>query len=139
MLSVFAALEFDWPPELMALFNAFSLAAFNLELLAPECSFTVNYEAKWMVTQLLPVTLFAAVGIVLVCTRLLQWVQRTVFHVLPFGALAEANLVDVCIGVTISGMYYLYFRTYWLVYSCDMLCVFPLDLVLLSFADLDLW
>ena len=108
---MFAAFEFDWPPGLMAIFNAFSLASFNLEMLAPECSFSVNYEAKWLVTQLLPLILLGAVGWVLLSTRLVQWLQRTVFHVLPFGALAELNMIDVCIGVTISGSYYLYFRT----------------------------
>ena len=109
MLSIFAALKFDWPPAIIALYNAFSLASFNLELLAPECNFSVNYEAKWMVTQLLPVLLVAAVGVVLIATRVLQYVQRAVFHVLPFGAVGELNLVDICIGILISGSYYLYF------------------------------
>ncbi len=37
VLSIFASFEFEWPPALVGLFNALSLASFNLELLAPEC------------------------------------------------------------------------------------------------------
>ncbi len=37
VLSIFAAFKFKWPPALVAIYNAFSLASFNLELLAPEC------------------------------------------------------------------------------------------------------
>jgi hypothetical protein len=35
---MFAGFNFDWPPTLKAVYNAFSLAAFNLELLAPGTS-----------------------------------------------------------------------------------------------------
>ncbi len=110
-MSIFAAFKFEWPPALIALYNKVSLASFNLELLAPECSFSVNYEAKWLVTESLPVILVAAVLVVLVGTRVMQFVQRTVFKTLPFGAAGDVNLVDVCIGILISGSYYLYFRT----------------------------
>ncbi len=65
-----------------------------------------------MVTASLPVLLLFSVGVVLLGTRLLQHVQRTVFKVLPFGAVAELNLLDVCIGILITGSYYLYFRTF---------------------------
>jgi hypothetical protein len=30
-----------------AIFDAFSLVNFNFELLAPECSVSINFEAKW--------------------------------------------------------------------------------------------
>ncbi len=49
MLSMFAAFEFDWPPAIKAIYSAFSLVNLNFELLAPECSVSVNYEAKWCV------------------------------------------------------------------------------------------
>jgi len=77
----------------------------------PLPSFTVNYEAKWMVTESLPLILLGAVGVVVLATRLLQLMQRVVFRVLPFGALGNLSLVDVCIGILITGSYYLYFRT----------------------------
>ena len=110
ILSIFAALNFQWPPQLTSIYDAFSLASFNLDLLAPECSISVNYESKWLITEALPIILVCAVVIVLVCTRFLQFVQRKVFGVVPFGAAGELNLVDVCIGVLITGSYYLYFR-----------------------------
>ncbi len=72
----------------------------------------MSYEAKWLVTEALPFILVFSVLVVLAATRVLQYVQRTVFKVLPFGAVGELNLIDVCIGVTITGSYYLYFRTY---------------------------
>ncbi len=45
MLSIFASFNFEWPPALVALYNAFSLASFNLELLAPECRWEVYIVA----------------------------------------------------------------------------------------------
>ncbi len=77
--------------------------------LPPTLSFSVTFESKWMVTEALPLILLAAVLVVMACTRVLQLMQRTVFHVLPFGALSDTSLVNVCIGVLISGSYYLYF------------------------------
>ena len=71
----------------------------------------VNYVEKWFATASLPLLLVAAVGIVLIATRMLQFVQRTVFKVVPFGAAGEMNLIDVCLGNLITGSYYLYFRT----------------------------
>ncbi len=47
MLSMFAGFGFDWPPAIKGIFNVFSLVNFNFELLAPECSVSLNFEAKW--------------------------------------------------------------------------------------------
>ena len=49
VLSMFAGFGFDWPPAIKGIFNAFSLVNFNFELLAPECSVSLNFEAKWFV------------------------------------------------------------------------------------------
>ncbi len=51
MLSMFSNFGFDWPPAIKALFNIFSLVNFNFELLAPECSVSLNFEAKWCVDR----------------------------------------------------------------------------------------
>ena len=112
MLSIFAAFNFNWPSELQDLYHSLSVFSFNLEILAPECSFAVNYEDKWLVTASLPLLLLLAVAIVLAATRTLQWVQSNVFSVIPFGAMSESSLTDVCIGILITGSYYLYFRTW---------------------------
>ncbi len=37
VLSIFAALKFEWPPMLVKIYNAISITAFNLDILAPEC------------------------------------------------------------------------------------------------------
>jgi hypothetical protein len=49
VLSMFAGFGFEWPPAIKAIFNAYSLINFNFELLAPECSVSINYETKWWV------------------------------------------------------------------------------------------
>ncbi len=110
IISMFASFKLAWPPTLLSLYKAMSFANFNLELLAPECSFKVTFEARWFVTQSLPLVLAASVIIVLLATRLLQWTQRRVFRVMPWGAVSDLDIVDVCIGILITGSYYLYFR-----------------------------
>ena len=109
MLSMFANFDFTWPPALSTLFHAFSLVNFNFDVLAPECSVELNFEEKWYIVQSLPVILFGSVGVVILGTRALQWVQRTLLGRLPFGALSALNLIDVCIGIIVSGMFMLYF------------------------------
>ena len=61
-------------------------------------------------TASLPLILVAAVLIVVCMARLLQFIQSSIFHVLPFGATSDTTLTDVCIGILITGNYYLYFR-----------------------------
>ena len=109
MLSMFAGFNFQWPPAVTGLYHAFSLVNFNFELLAPECSVSLNYEAKWYIVESLPVILLASVCVVIVATRTLQWGQRYFLGRLPFGALSTLNLIDVCIGIFISGLFMLYF------------------------------
>jgi hypothetical protein len=108
LLSMFSSMDFDWPAVLMARYRGLSLVNFNLELLAPECSFAVNFEQKWFVTQLLPVILGTSILVVLGVTKALQCIQRVVFKVLPFGAITDTNLVDVCVGIFITGVFHLY-------------------------------
>jgi hypothetical protein len=50
VLSMFAGFGFDWPPVIKGIFNAFSLVNFNFDLLAPECSISLNFERKWCVS-----------------------------------------------------------------------------------------
>ncbi len=47
VLSMFAGFGFDWPPAIRGIYNLFSLLNFNFELLAPECSVSLNFETKW--------------------------------------------------------------------------------------------
>ncbi len=82
-----------------------------ITLIMTHGSLSVTFESKWMVTQSLPLILLVAIGVVLVGTRAVQFVQRVVFKVLPFGAASDTSLSDVCIGVMITGSHYLYFRT----------------------------
>ena len=110
MLSIFASLKFHWPPALLAIYNSISVASFNLDLLAPECSISVSFKEKWLLTMSLPLLLLMATTIVVNMVRALQCVQRRVLKRLPFGAMNELDLTDVSVGIVISGLYYLYFR-----------------------------
>ena len=109
VLSMFAGFNFQWPPAVTGLYHAFSLVNFNFELLAPECSVSLNYEAKWYIVESLPVILLISVCVVIGATRALQWGERYFLGRLPFGALSTLNLIDVCIGIFISGLFMLYF------------------------------
>jgi hypothetical protein len=62
--------------------------------------------------QVLPLTLVAGVTTVMVATRVVQLVQTHVLRVLPFGSLTQFSLWDVCVGVTVSGMFMMYFGAY---------------------------
>ena len=108
---MFAGFNFQWPPTVVSLFSLMSVFNFNFDLLAPECSVSIGFETKWYIIQSLPLVLFGAVAFVVVCTKVLQWVQSSVCHVLPFGALSAVTLVDVCIGMLISGIFMMYFGT----------------------------
>jgi hypothetical protein len=46
---------------------------------------------------------------VMAVTRLMQLVQSHVFHVLPFGAMSTHSLLDICVGIFVSGVFMLYF------------------------------
>ena len=109
MLSMFAGFDFAWPSALLSLYHSLSLFNFNFDLLAPECSVSLNYETKWYIIQSLPAILLLGIVVVVVATRMLQWVQVQALGRLPFGALSTLNLIDVCIGVFISGLFMLYF------------------------------
>ena len=109
MLSLVANFDFVWPSEIVAIYHAFSLVNFNFELLAPECSIALNYEAKRYVIQSLPLILLGGIGVVVVATRTVQLVQQKLWGRLPFGALSTLGLIDVCIGIFISGIVMLYF------------------------------
>ena len=72
-------------------------------------SVSINFETKWYIIQALPLTLTLGITVVVVTTKALQWLQRTVLGVLPFGALSVVSLADVCFGMLISGIFMLYF------------------------------
>jgi hypothetical protein len=61
-----------------------------------------------MVVQALPIILGMAIATIVVATRLLQLFQSKVLHVLPFGSLAQVNLLDTCVGIFITGVFHLY-------------------------------
>ena len=59
--------------------------------------------------QSLPLILMGGIAVVMAATRVLQLVQTHVLHVLPFGALSQFSLGDVCEGILVSGSFMMYF------------------------------
>ncbi len=53
--------------------------------------------------------LVVGVGAVLLSVRAVQWTQSHVFHVLPFGALTNFDVMDACTGILVSGLFMIYF------------------------------
>lgn len=106
---MFASFKFNWPPALITLYNSLSFSNFNIELLAPECSFSVDYATKWALTESIPLLLLVGVGVVLVGARLLQTCERRLLGRLPTGATSDVHLIDVCLGILLTGLYYTYF------------------------------
>ncbi len=72
VLSMFAGFGFDWPPAIRAIFNAFSLVNFNFELLAPECSVSIDFETKWCVRVVHRLQVWLCVCISIVCLLFLD-------------------------------------------------------------------
>jgi hypothetical protein len=82
-----------------------------------ECSLSVAFEAKWYIVEALPIMLAVSIVVVVAGVRVLQVCQRVVFRRLPFGATSDTSLTDVVIGIFITGLFYLYFRT-WFACAC---------------------
>ena len=70
------------------------------------------FEAKWFIVEALPIMLAVSIVIVVAGVRVLQVIQRVVCRRLPFGATSDTSLTDVVIGIFITGLFYLYFRTW---------------------------
>ncbi len=117
IISMFASFEFKWPAALTTLYNTFSFANFNLELLAPECSFTVSYSTKWFLMESIPIMLVCIVLIVLTSAKVFQAGQRVLLGRLPTGAVSDVHLTDVCLGTVLTGLYYVYFGKLLLFYA----------------------
>ncbi len=111
IVSMFASYKFHWPGALTTIYNLFSFANFNVELLAPECSFSFTYDLKWTLTESIPLVIVGAILCVLLSARALQWVQRVALRQLPMGATSDVRLLDVCLGILLTGLYYVYFGT----------------------------
>jgi hypothetical protein len=108
---MFAGFGFDWPPVIVEIYRALSIFTFNIDLFAPECNISVNFEQKWYFIQALPLVMVASIAAAVVLARLVQWFQQRMLRQLPFGALASMNLLDVCFGIFITGVFMLYFST----------------------------
>ena len=68
--SVLGKMDVGWPSALNAVFDALTLASFNVDLIAPEClagggsTSSVNVRTKWMLIVLSPLFALMVVGVV---------------------------------------------------------------------------
>ena len=68
---MFAGFGFDWPDAIIAIYDAFSIANFNFDLLAPECSVSLTFESKWCVD-----TGVTSICLALQCVHFARWAGR---------------------------------------------------------------
>jgi len=91
-----------WPGKVRAVFESFSAANFNLDLMAPECSFpAMSYQRKWVGVELLPLIFL----FIFICMHFAKyghkrWVQGRTKNL--------HNHRHMVIGMTLTAMYYLY-------------------------------
>eukprot|EP00937_MAST-01D_sp_MAST-1D-sp2_P000675 g675.t1 len=57
VLSMLARTKVAWPKAVVELYYWLSAFNLNLELLAPECSYDISYDQKWLFIEMLPVGL----------------------------------------------------------------------------------
>lgn len=55
IMSIFGALQMDWPGPVMTVFRTASASASNADVTSPECSISVGYITKWYFFQALPI------------------------------------------------------------------------------------
>jgi hypothetical protein len=91
-----------WPSQVMAVFQLFSAANFNLDLMAPECSFpSMSYTRKWISIECLPlVALFTFICMHFAKYAHKRWVQGRTKKL--------HNHRHMVIGMSLTAMYYLY-------------------------------
>jgi hypothetical protein len=66
------------------------------------------FHVNRLIVQSLPLVLMGGIVVVMLATRLVQLVQTHLMRMLPFGALSNFSLVDVCVGVLVSGLFMMY-------------------------------
>jgi Cu/Zn superoxide dismutase len=66
ILAMLARTKVGWPKAVLEVYYWLSAFNLNLELLAPECSFDVDYSTKWIVIELLPAGLIGIFTLVVI-------------------------------------------------------------------------
>eukprot|EP00937_MAST-01D_sp_MAST-1D-sp2_P003135 g3135.t1 len=91
-----------WPGAVITVFQAFSASNFNLDLMAPECSFKeMSYQTKWALIECMP--LFA-LGIFL-CIHFSKWAHK---KFVQKRTKKLHNHIHMVIGMSLTAMYYFY-------------------------------
>jgi hypothetical protein len=62
VLALFAQIGITWPDPIPQIFGYFSFLNFNPEIIAPECTISMPYEAKWYLSMAVPFILFCSIG-----------------------------------------------------------------------------
>ena len=63
VLSIFASTRVTWPAAIESLYNYLSAFNFNLNITAPECSFTLRYRDKWLGFMAIPILILAVLAL----------------------------------------------------------------------------
>ncbi len=112
VIAMFGAFNFHWPPLASGLFSTMSAAAFNLQVLAPDCLAQWTVLQKWFLVQSLPPIVLAACAgtatVVAIVRRVIVARQRranrwgiAVRHLEVGNA---ASLYDTLYGIFFAGL-----------------------------------
>jgi hypothetical protein len=68
VLSIFTAFGVQWPRPVKDVLNVVSVSNMNIELVSPQCTIAFEYHQKWLVIELMPLTmvLLGVIGYVFV-------------------------------------------------------------------------
>ncbi|KAJ3436378.1 insulin-like growth factor binding proteinn-terminal [Anaeramoeba flamelloides] len=87
IVAIFPKFNVVWPYRLIEYLNALSLVNLNIEYLALDCSFEINYTTKWFLIQLIPfVNIFILVIIyylIALHSKMVQLIGESVLNKFP--------------------------------------------------------
>ena len=102
VLSIFASTRVSWPQSIENLYNYLSAFNFNLNITAPECSFTLRYRDKWLGFMMIPLLIGLVLAIIFFSKVIYK---RTIRHIRGARLYSHGNKM---IGTTIIIFYLMY-------------------------------
>jgi hypothetical protein len=102
ILSIFANTKADWPELVINIYDFFSMFSFDINITAPECTFSISYRKKWIIVMATPLACLAACVVFHVCYTCYKRVRR---HARGAKALHHRHRL---IALSLLGFYYVY-------------------------------
>ena len=102
ILSIFANTKAEWPELIVKIYDFFSMFSFDINITAPECTFSITYRRKWIIVMLFPL-------VMLLCAVIfhVSYTMYKRFKKHKRGAKASMHRHKL-ISMSLLGFYYLY-------------------------------